>query len=131
LFLPDAQQKNVPIDGIPHYISQAWQSIREQKELNIPDQRAMVANFRCNELKDEAIASSQTTVQNLLSECNKVYPVDFNFKAMQLLNKAVDLYTDLAKQYDQLVFHKVKKELIQQLLANLFPGFDSQLKLLR
>ncbi len=66
-----------------------------------------------------------TLLQNLLSECNKVYPVDFNFKAMQLLNKAVDLYTDLAKQYDQLVFHKVKKELIQQLLANLFPGFDS------
>ncbi len=91
----------------------------------------MVANFRCNELKDEAIASSHTAVQNLLFECNKVYPVDFNFKAMQLLNKAVDLYTNLAKQYDQLVFLKVKKELIQQLLANLFPGFDSQLKLLR
>jgi hypothetical protein len=73
----------------------------------------MVANFRCNELKDEALASSQDDVQNLLTQCNKIYPVDFTFKAMQLLNKAVDLYSDLAKQYDQLVFHKVKKELIQ------------------
>lgn len=29
LFLSDAQQKNVPIDGMPHYISQAWDSIRD------------------------------------------------------------------------------------------------------
>jgi len=46
----------VPMDGLPHFISQAWDSIRQQKELNLPDQRAMVANYRCTELKEEAIS---------------------------------------------------------------------------
>jgi len=25
------------MDGLPHFISQAWESIRQQKELNLPD----------------------------------------------------------------------------------------------
>jgi len=54
LFLSQAEQKNVPMDGLPHFILQAWESIRQQKELNL--QRAMVANYRCTELKEEAIA---------------------------------------------------------------------------
>lgn len=29
LFLNDEEQKNLPIDGLPTYVSSAWQSIRE------------------------------------------------------------------------------------------------------
>lgn len=47
LFLSDAEQKNVPIDGLPIYIEKSWEMIRDQKELNLPDQREMVANYRC------------------------------------------------------------------------------------
>lgn len=32
-----------------------WQTIKEQKELNLPDQREIVATYRCNEIKDEAL----------------------------------------------------------------------------
>lgn len=54
LFLSDAEQKNVPMDGMPIFIERSWAAIRNQKELNLPDQRDMVANYRCNEIKDEA-----------------------------------------------------------------------------
>ena len=37
------------------FMSHTWRQIREQKELNLPDQRIMVASLRCNELKDEAL----------------------------------------------------------------------------
>ena len=47
---------NIPIDGLSVYIDQTWDVIRNQKELNLPDQREMVANYRCNEIKAEAIA---------------------------------------------------------------------------
>jgi hypothetical protein len=70
LFLNDAQQKNIPLDGMPHYVEQAWHSIREQKELNLPDQRAMVANFRCNELKDEALAAADPKIKAFQVNCN-------------------------------------------------------------
>ena len=44
------------MDGMPVFVEQTWGVIRSQKELNLPGQREMVANYRCNELKDEAIA---------------------------------------------------------------------------
>lgn len=37
LFLSDAEQKNVPIDGMPIFIERSWAIIRSQKELNLPD----------------------------------------------------------------------------------------------
>ena len=45
----------VPMDGLSLFIEKTWEKIRTQKELNLPDQRVMVATLRCNELKDEAI----------------------------------------------------------------------------
>jgi hypothetical protein len=37
LFLSDAEQKNVPMDGMPIFIDRSWGIIRNQKELNLPD----------------------------------------------------------------------------------------------
>lgn len=44
----------MPLDGLHVYIDKSWDSIKDQKELNLPDQREMVANYRCIELKEEA-----------------------------------------------------------------------------
>lgn len=49
LFLEDSGDKNVPMDGLSYYMEQNWASIRSNKELNLPDQRKLVAEFRCNE----------------------------------------------------------------------------------
>ena len=46
----------MPIDALPTFIEQSWMVIKSDKELNLPDQREMVANFRCNELREEAVA---------------------------------------------------------------------------
>lgn len=43
------------MDGLPLFIENTWEKIRTQKELNLPDQRIMVANLRCSELRDEAL----------------------------------------------------------------------------
>jgi hypothetical protein len=56
LFLQDSEQKQVPLDGMPVFIEQSWTMIRDQKELNLPDQRKLVADFRCNEFKVESLA---------------------------------------------------------------------------
>ena len=69
LFLSEAEQKNLPIDGIPIFVEQSWESIRSQKELNLPDQREMVANYRCNEIKEETIKFISEDIQKLEVEC--------------------------------------------------------------
>ena len=51
LFVSDEAQNNLPIDALPRFVENAWDTIRNNKEFNLPDQRAMVANYRCNEIK--------------------------------------------------------------------------------
>lgn len=43
------------MDGLALFIDKTWETIRMQKELNLPDQKILVANLRCNELKEEAL----------------------------------------------------------------------------
>lgn len=62
---PESGAKNVPLDGLSFFIERTWDDIRNQKELNLPDQREMVANYRCNECKDEAIALTTEEAQKL------------------------------------------------------------------
>jgi protein SEY1 len=42
-----AEGKNVPMDGLALFVGHTWEKIRDQKELNLPDQRIMVASLRC------------------------------------------------------------------------------------
>jgi len=43
------------MDGLSAFIENIWGVIRSDKELNLPDTKEMVANFRCNEIKEEAL----------------------------------------------------------------------------
>mmetsp|Transcript_33525 Transcript_33525/g.44176 ORF Transcript_33525/g.44176 Transcript_33525/m.44176 type:complete len:104 (-) Transcript_33525:1478-1789(-) len=61
---------NVPADGLPVFVDQTWGVIRTQKELNLPGQREMVANFRCNEMKEEALAKIKARLETLEQQCS-------------------------------------------------------------
>jgi hypothetical protein len=51
--------------------------IKSQKELNLPDQRVMVASLRCNELKEEAILNMKPYLDNLKDQAEKEVISDF------------------------------------------------------
>ena len=55
MFLKDADNKNIPMDGMPIFVQKSWETIKDQKQLNLPDARMLVADYRCNEFKDEAL----------------------------------------------------------------------------
>jgi protein SEY1 len=67
---PSLESKNVPMDGLPLFIENTWEKIRTQKELNLPDQRIMVANLRCNELRDEALEQVKPQIQELTDQAS-------------------------------------------------------------
>lgn len=53
------------MDGLSIFIDNTWDKIRNQKELNLPDQRIMVANLRCNELKEEGLEKVKGEIATL------------------------------------------------------------------
>ena len=71
LFPESVEGKNVPVDGLALFVGHTWEKIRNQKELNLPDQRIMVASLRCSELKEEALALVAPKTLSLKEESEK------------------------------------------------------------
>jgi protein SEY1 len=92
LFLSDAEQKNIPMDGVSIFIERSWAVIRSQKELNLPDQRDMVANYRCNEIKEEAEKLVQPKMESLLHESSEKEITTFKETVVAILGEAVQHY---------------------------------------
>lgn len=91
----------------------------------------MVANLRCNELKEEAIEKVKQNIQYLKDASERSLIEGFSEKCLAIIQQAVVHYEEYAKQYDKNVFEKTKKDLGQLLLGQLFLCFDNQMKLIR
>lgn len=95
--MPDAEQKNIPIDGMPIFIEQSWAVIRNQKELNLPDQRDMVANYRCNEIKAEAEKLVEPKLLELFHESSRGEMPNFRDTVVGILSEAVQYYGEVSR----------------------------------
>lgn len=50
--------RNVPIDSLFAYMKNIWTIIEENKDIDIPNQKLMVANYRCQEIKQDLLSQS-------------------------------------------------------------------------
>jgi hypothetical protein len=98
---PSLDSKNVPMDGLSVFIDKTWEKIKTQKELNLPDQRQMVANYRCNELKDEALEKVRPLIQSLREECERRLIHQFEQRCSIIYKQAITHYDEFAHQYDK------------------------------
>lgn len=55
--------KAVPADGFPAYVAQIWKVIMENKDLDIPTQKEMLATFRCDEITREVAEAFAVEVE--------------------------------------------------------------------
>ena len=125
-------KKNTPMDGLALFISHTWEKIRTQKELNLPDQRIMVASLRCNELKDEALALVQGDAHKLKDESERKLIENFVGRCSNLLQQALVHYDEYAHQYDKKTYDKIRKDLLTIILQqSLYICFENQLKQVR
>ena len=60
----EKSSKLVPGDGLAHYIRTIWDTIVNNKELNLPSQKSMLSHFRC----EENVRSALAQVEDVLEE---------------------------------------------------------------
>ena len=63
-------EKNLPIDGLPLLTEELWNTIKGQKDLNLPSQKIMVASLRCSQIKAEALELIKEQLKLLKSTVN-------------------------------------------------------------
>ena len=59
--------KRIPVDGIPLYAKQCWDQIVSNKDLDLPTQQVLLAQYRCDEIAQIAMETFDTSIKPLES----------------------------------------------------------------
>ena len=124
---PTSDPQNVPIDGLPRFIESIWTCIRERKELNLPGEKQMVATYRCNEIKQEAIEKVEEELRNLEQLSNSDIIPNFQDRCKEVLKIAFFHYDDSAVQYYKLTYEKIRLELTSEIMKKLTKCYENQI----
>mmetsp|Transcript_696 Transcript_696/g.853 ORF Transcript_696/g.853 Transcript_696/m.853 type:complete len:214 (+) Transcript_696:887-1528(+) len=90
----------------------------------------MVAEYRCNQIKEEALDQVKTDIIDLKAECSKSLTEDFQHKCKAIVKSSLNYFEEQASQYKSKVYDKIKNEVAEYIFNQLFMSFDLQLKLL-
>lgn len=120
--------KNIPADGLKQYLQQIWGDILSEKELNIPSQKEMLANYRCNEIKDEIIAKHKAAVKEIQIISSKQTVENFKNKCLEIYNQAIEEYDKTASNYVDKIYQNVRGQLANFLSQRFYVAFENQVK---
>jgi protein SEY1 len=123
-----SSEKNVPADGIKQYISQLWDDIINEKELNIPSQKEMLSNYRCNEIKDNVLMENDQAVRDIQNLSAKENVDDFTSKCLAIADKIFKDYDKTASNYLDKIYMNVRKQLEANLSQKFYMCFANQAK---
>ena len=90
----------------------------------------MLANFKCNEVKGNALQEVELDIQWFIGESSgkTMETSDFISKCNNIKTKAVEYYSQHAKNYLKYVFDEIKKQLVVDLGQKLNVCFANQAK---
>lgn len=133
IFLPEYQRR-IPADGLSHYASGIWDQIVNNKDLDLPTQQELLAQFRCDEISREVLVAFDERMapfeikQVEASRIGKPVLLPGLGAAMKASREAVlrDFETE-ASRYHQKVYTVKKKELADKVDGRLKALFQGQL----
>ncbi|ESK90867.1 protein sey1 [Moniliophthora roreri MCA 2997] len=124
-----AYHKRIPADGVAFYMENIWEQVQSNKDLDLPTQQELLAQFRCDEISAVALFefNEQAKSQKRPIEAGKV--VEGLGEMMRSWRKvALDRYDRDASRYHQGVYKRKRADLIASIDATLSPLFLGQLK---
>ncbi|XP_057455236.1 protein ROOT HAIR DEFECTIVE 3-like [Lotus japonicus] len=123
----------VPASGFSFSAQEIWKVIKENKDLDLPAHKVMVATVRCEEIANEKYVSfSENEEWCQLEEAVQSGPLPgFGKKISSLLDAYLSEYDAEATYFDEGVRSAKQKQLQEKLLQLVQPAFQSVLGHLR
>ncbi|KAF9004417.1 root hair defective 3 GTP-binding protein [Hymenopellis radicata] len=120
LFKP-AYHKRIPADGVAFYMENIWEQVQTNKDLDLPTQQELLAQFRCDEISSVALAefNEQSKSQKRPIEAGKV--VEGLGKMMRAWRvDALTRYDRDASRYHQGVYKRKRLKNLHKLCLSSF-----------
>ncbi|CAI9766130.1 unnamed protein product [Fraxinus pennsylvanica] len=119
----------VPASGFSFSAQQIWKIIKENKDLDLPAHKVMVATVRCEEIANEKFSSFIGNEEwRQLEETVQFQPVPgFGRKLSTVLDVCLSEYDAEATYFDEGVRSSKRKQLEEKLLQLVQPAYQSML----
>ncbi|KAL7421956.1 Dynamin-like GTPase that mediates homotypic ER fusion [Cryptotrichosporon argae] len=124
-----AYHKRIPADGVGFYMEGIWQQVLTNKDLDLPTQQELLAQFRCDEIAaavTEAFIASAKPVRRPVEAGSVVDGLGDLMK--DWLSTALTKFDRDASRYHASVYGRKRADLVAQLHASLSALFLGQLK---
>uniref|UniRef100_A0A7N0ZXB6 Protein ROOT HAIR DEFECTIVE 3 homolog n=1 Tax=Kalanchoe fedtschenkoi TaxID=63787 RepID=A0A7N0ZXB6_KALFE len=123
----------VPASGFSFSAQQIWKVIKENRDLDLPAHKVMVATVRCEEIASEKYSNFTTNeIWRHIEESVQSGPVSgFGKKISSLLDTSLSEYHSEAVYFDEGVRTSKQKQLEEKLLQVIQPTFQSMVGHLR
>ncbi|KAF3931187.1 hypothetical protein ABW19_dt0204726 [Dactylella cylindrospora] len=127
VFLP-TYHRRIPADGLPHYAGNIWRMITENKDLDLPTQQELLAQYRCDEISTVCVELfDEVIVPFELSLNQKVVQANLGPSMKSALDATISKFTEEAGRYHKGVYKRKLEDLEKKLLARLRVLFVAQL----
>jgi hypothetical protein len=133
LLLPDYHRR-IPADGFPVYAHGVWEQIMSNKDLDLPTQQELLAQFRCLEISrecmvafDEVVAPLEADQADAARDGQPVIIKNMGKKLTSSRTTLLDAFEGEASRYHKGVYQKQREELITTVDGRLKLLFDGQL----
>lgn len=120
--------KQIPADGFSTYASNIWEQIVANKDLDLPTQQQLMAQFRCEEISSGLFKQIQTEFVPVRESIERGELVeDLGKKFHSLKNDAISEFDIGAGRYNKEVYQKKRGELVSKIEDYLQTYFKEQL----
>lgn len=121
--------KRIPADGVAFYMEGIWEQVQSNKDLDLPTQQELLAQFRCDEISATAVAefNEQAKSQRRPIEAGRVVE-GLGEMMRSWRNHALARYDKDASRYHQGVYKRKRTDLTATMDSTLSPLFLGQLK---
>ncbi|KAI1388282.1 root hair defective 3 GTP-binding protein [Hypoxylon trugodes] len=131
VFLPEYHRR-IPADGFSHYAEGIWDQIVSNKDLDLPTQQELLAQFRCDEISrevlvtfDDAIAPLEERQADSVRSGKPIVLPDLGKTGNATREKCIKSFETQASRYHKKVYSVKRVELegkIDQRLKTLYQG---------
>lgn len=133
VLLPEYHRR-IPADGFPMYASGVWEQIDSNKDLDLPTQQELLAQFRCDEISkevlipfDEVIAPLEEVQNSAVAAGKPSVIAELGAKLISARKLVLGNFVEEASRYHKGVFKRKQAELETKVDGRLKALFVGQL----
>lgn len=127
--LAPVYKRQVPADGFPHYAQTVWEKVVSNKDLDLPTQQELLAQFRCDEIAAQVVGPFRAAVEKLKPRVEEGQVMGELGEVTQgARSRALDEFDGQAGRYNREVYKKKRQALVDQLDGELRTVYLNQIK---